>query len=260
MAFTRPRSASSKSALSAYFKTMAGRRLIRQIGVVAGAFLLGYLVTVFWLFPAPLFRSDHAVPRVLDLGVTAAREKLEAQGFRFHIEDQHTDPTASKGAVIWQDPPPGVVVEPNSQVSLTLSEGPPEVSIPDVGGFPRALAEKVLRAAGFTVGKPDTLPASYEAGVVVGTRPGPGLGRPAGSPVNLVISSGPTEFSVPGVLGLPLVDARSRIESQGLTVGSVAGRVVPGRPEGVVVQQRPPAGTRAAAGTRVDLVVTKKGS
>ena len=108
MPFTRPSSVGSKSA---FFATMAGRRLVRQVGVVAGAFLLGYLVTVFWLFPAPLFRSDHAVPRVLDMGVTAAREKLESQGFRFRIEDQQTDPTAPRGAVVWQDPPPGVVVE-----------------------------------------------------------------------------------------------------------------------------------------------------
>jgi serine/threonine-protein kinase len=153
-----------------------------------------------------------------------------------------------------------MVIEPNSQVSLTLSEGPPDVSIPDVAGFPRVLAEKVLRAAGFTPGIPDTLPASNEAGTVVGTRPGPGIGRPAGSAINLVISSGPTELSVPGVLGLPLADARSRIESIGLTVGSVGGRVVAGRPEGIVLEQRPPAGTRSARGARVDLVVTRKAS
>jgi beta-lactam-binding protein with PASTA domain len=257
MRFTRPGGAGSSSG---YFSTIAGRRLLRQMGVVTGAFLLGYLVTIFWLFPAPLFRSDHAVPRLLDMGVTGAREKLESQGFRLRIEDQQTDPTGPKGAVVWQDPPPGVVVEPNSQVSLTLSEGPPDVSVPDVAGFPRVLAEKVLRAAGFTLGKPDTLPASNEAGIVVGTRPGPGVGRPAGTAIDLVISSGPTEFSVPGVLGLPLAEARSRIESLGLTVGSISGRVVAGRPEGVVLEQRPPAGTRSPRGARVDLVVTRKGS
>jgi serine/threonine-protein kinase len=255
MKFTRP---SGSSPGAGYFSTIAGRRLLRQIAVVAGAFLVGYLFTVFWLFPAPLFKSEHAVPRVLDMGVTQAREKLEGQGFRLRIEDQQADPTVPKGAVVWQDPPPAVIVEPNSQVSLILSEGPPDVSVPDVAGFPRPLAEKVLKAAGFVVGKPDTLPASSEAGIVVQTRPGPGVGRPAGTPIDLVISSGPAELSVPGVLGLSLAEARARIEGLGLSVGSTTGRLVAGRPEGIVVEQRPTAGTRSPRGGRIDLVVTKK--
>ncbi|HWA15466.1 MAG TPA: PASTA domain-containing protein, partial [Gemmatimonadales bacterium] len=92
-----------------YFQTMSGRRLIRQAGLVAGALVVGYLIAFFWLFPAPLFTRDHSVPRVLELGVTEARTKLEQAGFRFRIEDQVVDPTAAKNAVIWQDPPPGTV-------------------------------------------------------------------------------------------------------------------------------------------------------
>ena len=43
---------------------------------------------------------------------------------------------------------------------------PPDVPVPDVAGFPRALAERVLKAAGFIVGTLDTLPAAGEAGMV----------------------------------------------------------------------------------------------
>jgi eukaryotic-like serine/threonine-protein kinase len=257
MQFRRP---SGSSSAQGYFSTMAGRRLIRQAAVVAGAFLLGYLFTVFFLFPSPLFKKEHAVPRVLDLGVTEAREKLESQGFRFRIEDQQTDPTVPKGAVVWQDPPPGVVVAPNTQVSLTLSDGPPDVSVPDVAGFPRLLAEKVLKAAGFRVGRTDTLQAASELGIVVQTRPGPGAGRSAGAPIDLVVSSGPPELTVPGVLGLSLPKAREQIEAIGLLVGTTTGRVVAGRPEGIVIDQRPSSGTRTPRGARVDLVVTKKAS
>ena len=255
MEFRRP---SGVRTAPGYFSTIAGRRLIWQIAIVVAAFVLGYLLTVFWLFPAPLFRSEHAVPRVLDLGATLAREKLEIQGLRLRVEDQQSDPTVPKGAVIWQDPPPGVIIEPNMQVSLTLSEGPPDVPVPDLTGFPRALGEKVLRAAGLAPGKPDTLPSLQEVGTVVQTRPGPGVGRPAGTPIDLVISSGPAELSVPGVLGLPVTEARQRIEAAGLVVGRTSGRVVPGRPEGLVLDQLPAAGTRSPRGARVDLLVTRK--
>lgn len=256
MQFRRP---SGASGTPGFFSTMAGRRLLRQAAVVVGAFLLGYLITVFWLFPAPIFRTEHAVPRVLDLGATEARKRLEEQGFRVRIEEPQTDPTVPRGAVVWQDPAPATVMPPNTQVSLVLSDGPPSVSVPDVSGFPRALAEKVLRAAGFAPGRRDTLPAASEAGIVVQTRPGPGMGRPAGSTVDLVISSGPAELTVPTVVGLAFGQARQRLEAMGLAIGATVGRVVAGRQEGIVIDQRPTGGTRVPRGGLVDLVVTRKG-
>lgn len=257
MRFRRPTSGSTPSRLP-YFQTIGGRRLITQAGIVLGALLVGYGIALFWLFPAPLFSSDHAIPRVLDLGVTEARGKLEAAGFRFRIEDQVVDPSAAKNAVTWQDPPPGVVAPANTSVALTLSEGPPDVPVPDVAGFPQPLAEKVLKAAGFRVGKFDTLPSASEAGTVVQSRPGPGVGRPAGTAVELVLSGGPAELIIPQVIGLTTADARTRVEDLGLIVGTVAGRVMPGQTEGLIFEQRPAAGTRATRGTRVDMLVSRK--
>jgi serine/threonine-protein kinase len=257
MQFRRP---SSAAARPRFFATIAGRRLLRQAGIVLGAFLLGYAIAAFWIFPAPLFSSEHAVPRVLDLGATEARQKLESQGFRLRLEDQQTDPTVPKGAVIWQDPPPGVVLTPNAQVAVVVSEGAPDVPVPDVAGLPRPLAEKVLRAAGFGVAKPDTLPAASEPGTVIQSRPGPGVGRPAGTLIELVISSGPAELSVPSVVGLSVAEARARLDEIGLSVGQTSTRPVAGRPGGIVVEQRPPAGTRSPRGAKVDLVLSRAGS
>lgn len=256
MQFRRP---SGAQPAKSYFQTIAGQRLRRQGLVVLAAFLLGYLATMFTLFPAPLLSREHAVPSVMDVGVTEARATLEKQGFRPRIEDQQTDPSAPRGAVIWQDPPPGVVLPPNAPVSLTLSEGPPDVPVPDVAGFPRALAERVLKAAGFGLGTLDTLPAAGEAGMVVQSRPGAGVGRPARTPVDLVISSGPAELTVPGVVGLSLADARDRITGAGLVVGRVGYRITPGQAEGVVLDQRPPGGTRSPRGGAMELIVTRKG-
>ncbi len=259
MRFRRPGSTEGpKGDRLPYFRTMSGRRFIRQAGIVAGALLVGYLIAFFWLFPAPLFSSDHSVPRVLELGVTEARGKLEQSGFRFRIEDQVVDPTAAKNAVVWQDPPPGVVAPANTQVALTLSDGPPDVPVPDVAGFPQALADKVLKAAGFRIGRLDTLPSAFPAGTVVQSRPSPGVGRPAGTAVELVLSGGPAELSVPMVIVLSVADAREKLEDIGLVVGTVAGRSMPDRPEGIIFEQRPHAGVRATRGTRVDLLVSRK--
>ena len=255
MQFRRPSGASGELP---FFHTIAGRRLIKQSLIVLGAFVIGYLITVFWLFPAPLFSSHHSVPRVIDLGVTAAREKLDAAGLRFRLEDQVTDPVVPRNAVIRQDPPPGVVVEPNTVVSLVLSDGPPDVAVPDLAGFPRALAERVVKAAGFQLGRVDTLPSASDRGLVVQTRPGPGVGRPAGTSIDLVVSSGKADVTVPVVTGLTLAEARSKLGELGLLVGSVSNRPVAGSAAGTVLEQRPAAGTRSGRGTRVDLIVAVK--
>ncbi len=259
MQFRRPQHATERPRLP-YLQTMSGRRLLKQIGIVLGALVLGYLIALFWLFPAPLFSSDHAVPRVLDLGVTEARAKLEQAGFRFRLEDQIVDPRAPKNAVVWQDPPPGVVAPANATVALTLSDGPPDVPVPDVAGFPRELAEKVLSAAGFRVGKLDTVPSAGDPGTVVQSRPSPGVGRPAGTAVELVLSGGPAELIIPQVIGLTVTDARIKIEDQGLILGTIASRPMPGMVEGQIFEQRPSAGTRATRGTRVDVLVVRKAS
>lgn len=254
----RVRRSRSTTSAHGYFSTIAGRRLLKQVAFVVAAFLVGYLINVFWLFPAPLFSKDHAVPRVLDLGATEAKQRLEAQGFRVRVEDQQTDVSTPKGGVVWQDPPPGVVVPPNTQVAIVVSEGPPDVPVPDVTDFPRLLAERVLAAAGFKIGRVDTLPASNEPGIVIQTRPASGPGRPAGTPITLVISSGPAEVTVPTVIGLPLAVARERLEVLGLQVGTVTGRSQPGRVEGMVLEQRPSGGSRVARSTKVDFIITRK--
>ena len=243
-----------------FLQTIAGQRTIRQVILVLGALAAGYLISLFWLFPSALLSKDLAVPRLIDVGMTEARQQIETKGLRFRIEDQRTDPTAPRGTVIWQDPPPGVVVPPNTQLTLILSEGPPDIPVPDVASFPRALAERVLQAAGFAVGSVDTVPSSAEPGSVVQTRPGPGVGRPPRTAIELVISSGPAELSVPEVVGLPITEARDRIELSGLIVGATAGRVVAGKPGGLVIDQRPSGGTLLSRGGRVDLIVTRKGN
>jgi eukaryotic-like serine/threonine-protein kinase len=259
MRFRRPSGATPSASLP-FFQTIGGRRLRWQIAIVAASLVVGYLITVFWLFPAPLFSHEHAVPRVLDLGVTEARQKLEAQGLRFRLEDPQTDPTAPRNAVVWQDPPPGTVVEPNSIVSLTLSDGPPDVAVPDVAGFPRALAERVLKAAGLATGRVDTLPSGSDSGIVVQSRPGSGVGRPAGTTIDLVVSSGRAALAVPDLVGASLAEARDQLKAAGLVMGLVSTRPASGRPEGTVLQQRPVPGTRAGRGTRVDLIVAGKES
>ena len=140
--------------------------------------------------PGAVFASEHAVPRVLELPEADARERLTGLGFRVRLEGERANPAIPRGAVVWQDPPPDMVVPPNSTVQLVLSGGPAAVNVPDVVGLSLQFAEGVVEAAGMKVGKVDRVTSGQEADVVLSVRPAPGNARPRGSKVDLLVSSG----------------------------------------------------------------------
>jgi beta-lactam-binding protein with PASTA domain len=166
------------------------RRFARDLGIVAAVALVGYAISSYWIAPGALFASEHAVPRVLELPEADARERLTNLGFRVRMEGERTHPAIPRGAIVWQDPPPDMVVPPNSAVQLVVSGGPAPVSVPDVVGLSLQYAEGIVEAAGMKVGKVDRVTSEQEADVVLTVRPPPGNGRPRGSSVELLVSAG----------------------------------------------------------------------
>ena len=167
------------------------RRFLRDLGLIALTFVIGYGVSVLWLSPGSVFTKDHSLPRILELTEAQARNKLTQLGFRPRLDGERQNDTFRRGTVIWQDPAPGTVLPPNSVVQLVVSAGPSLVAVPDVIGFNLPQATRIFSAAGVKVGAVDTVAGGQERGVVLATRPAAGVGRPRGSPVALVISLGP---------------------------------------------------------------------
>lgn len=173
------------------FQSAPWRAFLRDMGLIVLTFVLGYGISALWLSPGSVFHKEHALPRVLELPESRAREKLTELGFRPRLDGERPNDSFPAGTVVWQDPPPGTVLQPNSVVQLVLSAGPVLVPVPDVIGLNLAQAAKILAAAGVRVGSVDTTSGGGEdAGVVVATRPAAGVGRARGSTVALVVSRG----------------------------------------------------------------------
>jgi serine/threonine-protein kinase len=177
----------------------SGRRWLRDGLVVLATFGIGYLIASAWLSPVPFFSSDHAVPRLLDLPVAEAEAKLAELGFRGRLGAARSHPTIPAGRVAWQDPPAGTVLAENTVIGYAASSGSAAIPVPDVIGFSRAHAERVLAAAGLRAGAVDTVAADPEPGVVIATRPAAGTAREPGQTVDLVVSGRPP----PGLLSIP---------------------------------------------------------
>jgi len=182
-----------KTATAPFVATVFGRRLLRDAAIVLVTFAVGYVLASAWLSPVPLLTTDHALPRVLELTAGEAQRKLGDLGFRVKLEDERAHPTIPRGAIVWQDPPPGTILSQNSVVTLAPSAGPQFVPVPDIVGLPVPFAVKVLAAAGLKRGAVDTVASDPEPNVVIATRPAAGVGREPGTAVDLVVSGQPKQ-------------------------------------------------------------------
>lgn len=171
-----------------------GRRFLRDIGLILATFIIGYGISSLWLSPGSVFSRDRALPRVLDLSETEARRALTDLGFRPRVEGERPSDSFPRGTVIWQDPPPGTVLQPNAAVQLTVSAGPTLVAVPDVIGMSLPQAAEIFAAAGVRFGQVDTVAGGQERGIVLATRPAAGVGRPRGSQIVIVVTRGPEEI------------------------------------------------------------------
>jgi eukaryotic-like serine/threonine-protein kinase len=233
------------------------RRFWKWLGIGAGVALAGYLTAYLILFPAPLLPGHQAVPRVLGLSIVEAQ--AEIQKSKLQIADGGAEPHASaaQGVVIWQDPPPGVIAPEGIRVTLVSSAGPPRIPVPDVANLDASLAQSLVAAAGLTVSQVESVQAAQPTGLAMMTRPPAGTALAPGAGLTLVVSRGAPTIPIPDLLGMASGDARTRLEMEGLQLGTVTRRRTAEASPGTVVGQRPAAGTLAAPGTVVDVVVAR---
>jgi beta-lactam-binding protein with PASTA domain len=105
--------------------------------------------------------------------------------------------------------------------------------------------------------------SSVPKGNVISQDPVSGFLTPAGSAVNLVVSSGPALLTVPNVVGKTQLDAEVQIKNtcvtgttQCLTVGNITFKPSETVDAGNVISQDPPSGFQAAISAAVSFVVS----
>jgi serine/threonine-protein kinase len=243
--------------LPAWEELKFDRRWLRWVAIGLAVMLAGYLTAYLVLFPAPILPGHQAVPRAL--GLTVAEAQAEIQKAQLQTTDGGAEPhpTAPQGVIIWQDPPPGLIAPEGTKVTLVSSAGPPKIPVPDVAGLDAMLARALVNATGLTVSQVESVQAASPTGLAMLTRPPAGTALAPAAGVILVVSRGAPTISIPDLLGMASGDARTRLEMEGLQLGTVTRRRTSEGTPGTVVAQRPAAGTLAAPGTVVDIVVAR---
>jgi beta-lactam-binding protein with PASTA domain len=126
------------------------------------------------------------VPNVVGLTREAAETKLTRAGLDVSVQQQESD--RPENEVTGQDPAQGTKVQRGDQVTLTVSKGKQQSSVPDVVGLTSADARRVLRNEGLSVSvQTRSTTKQSEDGTVIEQRPGGGSQVDKGSQVVLVV-------------------------------------------------------------------------
>jgi beta-lactam-binding protein with PASTA domain/predicted Ser/Thr protein kinase len=195
------------------------------------------------------------VPNVIDRESATASQILQNRGFEVDIVNV-VNPDVERDHVAAQDPRPNTEAPEGSTVTITVSTGPGEASVPSVAGMPQDEAEQQLRDAGFEPRVERVFSDEVRSGRVVGTSPPAGSTIERGSEVTMQVSRGPEQVEVPDVTGDTEDDARSAIEGAGLRVGEIT-REASDEAPGTVLEQSPGAGETVDEGAAVDLTVAQ---
>ncbi len=232
-----------------------------QMPFIITAFLLLLTLGVLFFF---LFRALGGgtgepelapIPNVVGLTQDSAIDRLVADGFvpvpRFESSDDF-----EPGVVVRTDPEGGVEAEIGSTVDVYVSTGSEEFPVPPVIGRNLEDAQIEIERVGLVVGQIERRPDSdFEEGVVIDQSPAAGVEVGAGTPVNLVVSSGPEVIILPDVTEQTERDATSALNLLGLNV-TVNEEFSSQVASGLVIRTDPDPNTEVLSGDTILLVVS----
>jgi beta-lactam-binding protein with PASTA domain len=217
-------------------------------------FVIGYLLVTFLFFPGFGRSAIVTVPDLTSRTAQQADRALDGMGLKMQRGDSLPNPRVARGRVLMQTPLPGEEVARGSTVRIVLSTGPEMRAVPSIRGLSRADAIGLLQRYGYRVAI-RRMHNRSEEGTLVALTPAAGQRAAVGSVVTITVSMGPPWVRVPAVVGLPVADARARLQAGGLEMGRVGYDPSAAAPVGTIVGQAPVEGDslRMGAAVRVTL-------
>lgn len=204
--------------------------------------LLGLCGGAWWLTSG----RYKAVPAVAGMTASAATQTLRAAGFQVRTGSSVIDGNVPKGEVISVSPSGRAL--PGATITLTLSNGPRTVTVPQIPASDTvAQATALLRAHGLAIQETGQVDSSQPQGTVVSQSPAAGASVPAGQTVKVTVSNG--DIQIPAVQDQGCYQAYQTLTSDGFSVQVQQGFFFKDRVTGTT----PAAGQEAPAKSSVTL-------
>ncbi|MBV9412808.1 MAG: Stk1 family PASTA domain-containing Ser/Thr kinase [Acidimicrobiia bacterium] len=196
--------------------------------------------------------ADVAVPTVIGKNVDDATAALKAQGLDPKVTNVDND--APAGQVVDQDPKPEAKAHKGDTVTISVSKGPPQVTVSDEVGKNIDDATNDLEQLGLTVVQ-RAQNSDRPQGEVLAQDPQPGTQVAKNSTVTLTVSSGTGQVAVPNVVGQDAATAGNILGQAGFRAQTrtQASDTVQA---GLVISTSPPGGAKANKGSTVTMTVS----
>lgn len=206
-----------------------------------------------------LFSGSATAPDLKGLTYEQAQTKAEDAGYNIEKGGDVYDNDVEKGKVASQDPEAGAEAKEGSVITVNISKGPGEATVPSVIGMTKAEAKAKLQASGFELGYSEFVASDKPKGEIVEQDPGAGETAKGGTEVNVKISdgSGEGEVKMPSLVGKTLESAVSALENLKLNKGTVTYDYSNDYSKGQVMWQQYETGTSLKKGNSVNLKVSK---
>ena len=227
-----------------------------NILVLFGILLAVLAITLFIsqkLFPP----SELTAPDFRGMTITAAEDNAKQHELTVIEAGSEFSDDYAAGEIMSQTPRQGSNVSKGDTISVIISKGPEDATVPDVVGKNLDAATKLLKENNLDVGTvTEVYSDSYDAGEVVYQETDAGTKLEKGSLINLQISLGAKPQSiVPNMIGNDLETAQTQLANAKLNLGSVTYQESD-EPEGYVLSQGINPGSEVDQYTTVNIVVS----
>lgn len=225
------------------------------IGILAA---IALIAVVWWLIASNKNQEPEqvAIPEnIIGMSAIEAQRSLEDLGLVMEQGQAIASETVDKGKVAATDPKPGSLVDPGSTVTIQLSSGAAEITVPDVSGQTQDAARKTLEDAGLQVGS-----VKYEddskvaADRVIRTTPEAGSSASKDEEIILVLASGYVSIDSGQVVGKSQEQGLKYLADLGLQTNTVTEETT-AAPNGQIIAVDPSG--RVKVGSSVTVKVAK---
>ncbi|MBL8929075.1 MAG: PASTA domain-containing protein [Kineosporiaceae bacterium] len=231
----------------------------RQRGLLGLAVVLALTAILsvggWWLVAGPGAFTE--TPALANLSQSEATAALAKQELDVRVGTGEYSESVASGRVLRTEPSTGQRVRKKGTVTLVLSLGTVNRTVPKLVGKSRDAALAALTQSDLKPGRITTEYSDSAAkGTVIGTKPGSGNKVKVGAPIALTVSDGPEPVQVPDVVNQWIEAARQMLAGAGLQV-KVIDEVNPNVEQGKVFEQDKAGGSMEPRGSTITIKVSQ---
>lgn len=234
-------------------KNKKNNKRIILIAAIAAAVILALIAVLHFIGG-----EEIEAPDFKGMTMQQAQDMAEQMDIKVKEGEEVISDEVDKGLIVSQTPEPGQTIKTGSTVTVNISKGLGDGSVPDLTGKMKDDLSEYLEAAGFKLGAVTTKSSDQPEGTVLSQNPKAGSEVEKGTAIDVVVSDGSkAKATVPYLVGKSLSEAQGELAAAGLSAGKVSYDYSSSYAEGEVMWQQYDAGAMIDKKSSVKLRVSK---